>query len=643
MRRFLRQIYSLSLSSLSVPLEYFVASLVNQVPLPVEGGRPFHVMLDSALISNTSRPMAPIVFELPVARYFPHMDLDFAGPLRCLSVDHLLTVFALMLREAKLLFLCSSNTMLTDAMESLRMLLFPLTWASCFVSRLPGALGGLLEAPGGFMIGIHVNKDSADQEDRRPGSEKSGTWQQTATKNFAKSLHLSHSIVAGTYIVDLSANAMYQFDGKASERLTPANVETLLKSLPLGPKLRLKAKLQRVSSEYRIGPQTVGFEEFDSAFDFQSQDDSQVTAVKWEQFPTLEVRDAFMVFMVDFLGDYPAYVIPPIEDMTVEDTYRTFREEFSVNDYLDDAGDVATRASLELLMETQMFAVLLQERSEGSHYAVVFFEQASHLLRQLGLTAGGHSSGHNTRLHANTFGSNVVPEMPAPLFELLEAEGRWAALSRPMQQQLVNTSVLTASHSFNSKTSALMASSPAPHPHQLSMLSTSHASSISPMRGFGGGASKSSVQAVHIEKLSDLLTMHKIMRSTDLFRRVALDDVSGNQKHLLSVARLELNRHENLELQNKDHGPLLIPGPVPHHLEGENTGTESDDSKPSEEQEDGEAGESRRYSYLEGWPVFDKEVFEEAQRHIHPRLKEVRRARLFAIEKVTSLLDMFCE
>jgi hypothetical protein len=521
-------------------------------------------------------------------------------------------------------------------MESLRMLLFPLTWASCFVSRLPNALGGLLEAPGGFMIGIHVNADSADQEDRHPGSGKSA-WQQSATKNFAKSLHLSHSIVAGTYIVDLSANSLYQFDGKASECLTPTNVETLLKSLPLGPKLRLKTKLQRISSEYRIGPQTVGFEEFDSAFDFQSQDDSQVTASKWEQFPTLEVRDAFMVFMVDFLGDYPAYVIPPIEDMTVEDTYRTFREEFSVNDYLDDAGDQTNRASLELLMETQMFAVLLQERSEGSHYALVFFEQAAHLLRQLGLTAGGHSSGHNSRLHINIFGNNVVPEMPAPLFELLEAEGRWAALSRPMQQQLVNTSVLTASHSFNSKTAALIASSPAPHPHQLSMLSTSHASSLSPMRGFvGSGASKSSVQAVHIEKLSDLLTMHKIMKSTDLFRRVALDDISGSQKHNLSVARLELNRNENLQLQNKDFGPLVIPGPMPHQFDGNNTGTESDDSKPSE-QEDGETGDSRRYSYMTGWPAFDKEVFEEAQRNIHPRLKEVRRARLFAIEKVPSI------
>jgi hypothetical protein len=41
-------------------------------------------------------------------------------------------------------------------METLRALLFPLTWSSCFVPRLPSDLLGLLQAPGGFMIGLHV-------------------------------------------------------------------------------------------------------------------------------------------------------------------------------------------------------------------------------------------------------------------------------------------------------------------------------------------------------------------------------------------------------------------------------------------------------------------------------------------------------
>ena len=88
------------------------------------------------------------------------MDLDFAAPLRCLSVDRLLAVLSLMLRESKIVFLCCSNTLLTETMETLRSLLFPLKWSSCFVSRLPDALSGLLEAPGGFMIGLHIDRKS---------------------------------------------------------------------------------------------------------------------------------------------------------------------------------------------------------------------------------------------------------------------------------------------------------------------------------------------------------------------------------------------------------------------------------------------------------------------------------------------------
>ena len=39
MRRYLCQVFSMSLSSLPCPLEFFIASVVGQVPLPVAGGR----------------------------------------------------------------------------------------------------------------------------------------------------------------------------------------------------------------------------------------------------------------------------------------------------------------------------------------------------------------------------------------------------------------------------------------------------------------------------------------------------------------------------------------------------------------------------------------------------------------------------
>ena len=108
------------------------------------GGRPFHVTLDISLISYTSKPMKPIEFSLPSANSFPLMDVDFAAPLRCLSVENLLLLYTLMLREAKMLFVCESNTMLTECMETMRALLFPLDWSSCFVPRLPNALLGEL-------------------------------------------------------------------------------------------------------------------------------------------------------------------------------------------------------------------------------------------------------------------------------------------------------------------------------------------------------------------------------------------------------------------------------------------------------------------------------------------------------------------
>jgi hypothetical protein len=84
MRRYLRQLYSISLSCIPCPIESFIYTLVSRIPCPVDGGRPFHVLLDAALISAKSKPMAPVVFESPQKRFFPLMDLDFSGPLRCL-------------------------------------------------------------------------------------------------------------------------------------------------------------------------------------------------------------------------------------------------------------------------------------------------------------------------------------------------------------------------------------------------------------------------------------------------------------------------------------------------------------------------------------------------------------------------------
>ena len=157
--------------------------------------------------------------------------------------------------------------------------------------------------------------------------------------NFMTSSSITDAIQPGTYIVDLTGNELYQYASNLETiLLNNARVNSIVKTLPMGPKKRLANKLQTIASEYSIGPQTSGLEIFDSAFEFQSLDNSStISARKWANFPTLEVRDAFMVFMIDLLGDYTKYIVHPKQDLT-EDVYRTFKEQFNTADYLQDAG-----------------------------------------------------------------------------------------------------------------------------------------------------------------------------------------------------------------------------------------------------------------------------------------------------------------
>ena len=103
--------------------------------------------------------------------------------------------------------------------------------------------------------------------------------------------------------------------------LNSAKLASLMKHLPVFMKKRLSSRLQKIATTYKIGPQTSGLEIFDSAFEFHSLDESNISASQWARFPTLDVRDAFMVFMIDLLGDYTKYIIPPKQDLSA-DVYR---------------------------------------------------------------------------------------------------------------------------------------------------------------------------------------------------------------------------------------------------------------------------------------------------------------------------------
>lgn len=326
MGRYLKQLYSLSLSPTFCPLEYFISSVVSRVPLPVEGGRPFHVVLDASLISATSRSMPPICFDLPSKYSFPQMDVDFAGPMRCLSTDHLLAIFALLLRESKVVFICCSNALLTEVMETFRCLLYPLTWSSCFITRLPDSLSGVLQAPGGFMIGMHVassheneiNDPNIEGLPHRLEEESLGSHRFSADHDWIQNLQ------SGTFIADLTLNRIYLYENKKTELLSSTRTNQILKSFPTTSFRKLHLKIQLLADKYSLCPQKfeeVGLSQFDSAFDFAGDPKSN-----WKDFPTNVIRDAFLVFMCEVLGDFSRYIRPPdlkvIQGATVKELFK---------------------------------------------------------------------------------------------------------------------------------------------------------------------------------------------------------------------------------------------------------------------------------------------------------------------------------
>lgn len=65
----------------------------------VAGGCPFHVYLEPLENQDPRRSrLTPLSLHMPPDAWLPLMDIDFTAPFRCLSVQSVLTVFALMLQ-----------------------------------------------------------------------------------------------------------------------------------------------------------------------------------------------------------------------------------------------------------------------------------------------------------------------------------------------------------------------------------------------------------------------------------------------------------------------------------------------------------------------------------------------------------------
>ena len=482
-----------------------------------------------------------------------------------------------MLREAKIVFVCSSHAILTETMETLRALLFPLTWSSCFVSRLPLCLSGMLGALGGFMIGLQLPEAVScdhDYDEYLDYSLVSGDDELEEEQTGSRSAHIAQVIdnksrqrrvwlrqlQRGTYIVDLSANAVSEFNGTVEVPMSPKRLADAMKLLPLGPRRRLEVALLRICQAHTVHPHMYPLSHFDSAVEGPRDG---------AEFPAAEVRDAFAVFMADCLGDFAKYVVPPSSSLS-ELGYRTFQESFRVADYIA-AADSSMRLFTEVVVQTQMLSALLQRRFDGSDAHLDFFEKAALVMHKCRLTAGGHGA------KIPQFSSFPIPEMPAPLSTLVAA---YEAYSSTLRHR---AAVVPAS-----------ASSP-----PMSAPSPAGSSSFSPTNW---GKSHENV---------DLITA--------ILAHIKPSSSSSSSAQQPKECREEIELPaDQLGLQDASRGALVLPGPVSREL--------PIGSGPLGGKRDADG----RFCY-ESWPMLSPELLaHSAESCVHPRIEDIRAASLDA-------------
>ena len=426
MRVYLKQLYSLSLSPLQLPLESFISCIISRIPAPLPGGRSYHVILDLDLIPSTSQPMSPIIFDLPSHYSFPFNETQLSSILKFFTIENILMVFFLLLKESKVIFISHSSTLLTEVMETFRLLLFPLKWTSTYITKLPEKLKDVLHAPGGYMIGIQnlistlqlINPD---------------------IQIFLRKFHLPEQC----YVVDILHNKIFCHHHQKFDYLSSSKINSSLKTFSQHSLRQLSSRLQSISTTFhRVISLQYSNTNVDSVFEMKlstsdedlffdneddDQDEQEITrehqgdqvsdhdkqrhqrrSQESNEPSTLNklIRDSFLGFMCDLLGDFGAYFRPeiargvnyghPSDSSDLPHTSSTSNHTSNYNPILSEVLDLeayvndsdrSQRQLLHVLFETQMFTYLIQQWKEEPSLELCFFYDAMRYQKVLGLSA----------------------------------------------------------------------------------------------------------------------------------------------------------------------------------------------------------------------------------------------------------------
>ncbi len=306
-----------------IPLERFVSHFLFDVPFPSPERPRILVQWNDDDKIALFQPE-----ELPL----PRSGASFRHLLANLGPENCLLVLLLALTEQTILIHSFRPDVLTSVCEAVMQIIFPFYWQCPYIPLCPIGMSNYLAAPLPVIVGLDSRFfDLYDQPED------------------------VNAIDLDTNTITLAASLKDTF----SVKLLPKKAaKTLRNSLDhLMAKLANQVKMARELEAHN-----------DETIDFVFQ------TKKPEMLLEMEIREAFLVFMVQILSGYKSYLVPikSMPKVGATDVNNLFNQ----TEFLQ-SRDKNYQKFYELLMQTQMFTKFIEERSfvSETNTALAFFDE----------------------------------------------------------------------------------------------------------------------------------------------------------------------------------------------------------------------------------------------------------------------------
>ena len=335
-----RSMMTSSSKPLQVPLEKLISHFILEVPFPSIQRPKILVQLTSTSDDTIEISQPPEDLPLPLS------GASFSQMLKNLGPENCMNVVVLALAEQKILLHSLRPDVLTGVAEAVTSIIFPFVWQCPYIPLCPLFLCDILHAPLPFIVGVD-------------------------SRYFDMSLPPNDVVC-----VDLDTNSIYLSESKKYLNA---------KSLPKKPAKILRTTLEKLFERLvrpqlaQLNGQAYSQQTVGSAQKSPNNRLSPDAIKKNEQVINLEIQEAFVKFMSSVLKGFRSFLRPITRAPTVGAT-----DPWSL---FDAAAFLSSRDRsfvrfYELLLETQMFAHFIEQRSFMSdrETCLAFFDECLDLV-----------------------------------------------------------------------------------------------------------------------------------------------------------------------------------------------------------------------------------------------------------------------